>query len=123
MGTLRDMQKKMPNDELLRLCRIEEKKLRETNGRSLRMCVPPNIYDTDMLLNELFRRFEELDGIQKAIAEIEAKFDEALKDCAKANERGMIRYNGMATAYAESVVIIGKHFPSLAQEWDSPTQD
>jgi hypothetical protein len=26
----------------------------------------------------------------------------------------------MATDYAESAVIIGKHFPSLAQEWDKP---
>jgi D-ribose pyranose/furanose isomerase RbsD len=80
-----------------------------------------NGYDNQKLADDLAQIAE--NAIEKALKEIEARFDESLKDCAKANERGVIRHNGMATAYAESAVIIGKHFPSLAQEWDSPTQD
>ena len=46
----------MSDEELLGLCRQEEKKLRQ--GKGMTMSIPPSIYDTDLLLHELFRRFE-----------------------------------------------------------------
>lgn len=52
-------QKEMPGKELAELCRKEVSKLCETGGKSLTMCVPPMVTDTDMLLCELIRRFEE----------------------------------------------------------------
>jgi Ethanolamine utilization protein EutJ (predicted chaperonin) len=77
--------------------------------------------DNQKLADDLAQIAEK--AIEKAIKEIEARLDESLKDCARANQWGVIRYNGMVKDFANAIVIIDKHLPSLAQEWDNPTQD
>ena len=52
-------QSEMKDDELIELVQEEISKLCKTGGKSLRMCVPPMITDTDMLLCELVRRYKE----------------------------------------------------------------
>lgn len=52
-------QKQMPDNELIDLAEKEVGKLCKTGGKSLIMCVPPSIKDTDMILCELIRRFKE----------------------------------------------------------------
>lgn len=51
-------QKEMSDKELVELARNEVSKLCKTGGRSLTMCVPPMVTDTDMILYEVIRRFE-----------------------------------------------------------------
>jgi phosphoheptose isomerase len=53
-------QAEMSNEELIRLANKEVIELCKTGGKSIRMCVPPSINDTDMLLSEVIRRFEKL---------------------------------------------------------------
>ena len=55
-----EKQSLMPNEELIKLARAEVSKLCQTGGKSLRMCVPPYITDTDMLLCEVIKRLEDL---------------------------------------------------------------
>ena len=50
----------MPDSELIELAEKQISKLAETGGRSHKMCVPPEITDTDMILSELLRRYKEL---------------------------------------------------------------
>lgn len=52
-------QSQMPDKELAELARKEVSKLCKTGGKSIRMCVPPMITDTDMVLCELIRRFKQ----------------------------------------------------------------
>lgn len=52
----------MSNEELADLAIKEVRKLCETGGRSIRMCVPPVVTDTDMILCELIKRFKALTG-------------------------------------------------------------
>ena len=51
-------QQQMPDKELIELAINEVSNLCKTGGKSLKMCVPPMIRDTDMLLCEVIRRFE-----------------------------------------------------------------
>ena len=53
-------QSQMPDKELAELAKNEISKLCETGGKSLTMCVPPQVKDTDMILCEVIRRFEGL---------------------------------------------------------------
>ena len=55
-----EQQAVMPDKELIELAEKQVSELARTGGRSHRMCVPPMITDTDMLLSELIRRFKEL---------------------------------------------------------------
>lgn len=57
-----EKQSQMSNEELAELARKEVSKLCETGGKSIRMCVPPMVTDTDMLLCELIKRFKSLTG-------------------------------------------------------------
>jgi hypothetical protein len=50
----------MSDKELHDLVRTELSKLCKTGGRSLTMCVPPNVTDTDMLISELLNRFKRI---------------------------------------------------------------
>jgi len=51
-------QKSMSDKELIKNVKKQISELAKTGGRSHRMCVPPQVTDTDMLLGELVRRFE-----------------------------------------------------------------
>ena len=53
-------QAEMTNKELHDLVRTELSKLCKTGGKSLTMCVPPMVTDTDMLISELLNRFKQL---------------------------------------------------------------
>ena len=53
-------QEAMSDKELAELVEQEIFKLCKTGGKSLTMCVPPNIKDTDMLICEMIRRFKKL---------------------------------------------------------------
>lgn len=48
----------IPNEELIKMCRQEISNLARTGGKSHKMCVPPQITDTDMILSEIIDRFE-----------------------------------------------------------------
>jgi hypothetical protein len=56
-------QAEMTDKELHELVRIELSKLCQTGGRSITMCVPPMITDTDMLIGELLNRFKKLKNL------------------------------------------------------------
>jgi len=61
--TVEDFEKRqaaMSDKELIELAHKEVSELCKTGGRSLRMCVPPMITDTDMVLCEVIKRFERL---------------------------------------------------------------
>jgi hypothetical protein len=58
-------QQQMPDKELAELARNEISKLCKTGGKSLTMCVPPRVTDTDMLLCEVIRRFESLVNVDE----------------------------------------------------------
>jgi hypothetical protein len=51
---------KMSDKELIELAYKQVSELAKTGGRSLRMCVPPMVTDTDMILCEVIKRFERL---------------------------------------------------------------
>jgi hypothetical protein len=53
-------QSAMSDKELIELSREEVSKMCKSGGKSFRMCVPPMVTDTDMLLVELIRRYEAL---------------------------------------------------------------
>lgn len=57
---LRALQARMSDQELITLARKELRNLCRTGGRSIKMTVPPNPRDTDMLISESLRRFEAL---------------------------------------------------------------
>lgn len=63
----RKKQADMSDEELLGKCREELSKLCKTGGRSLTMCVPPQVDDTDMLFIELMRRYKL--SIQKQVVD------------------------------------------------------
>ncbi len=48
----------MPDSQLIELAEKEVHKLCKTGGKSLTMCVPPMITDTDMILCELIKRYK-----------------------------------------------------------------
>jgi hypothetical protein len=50
-------QAEMSNEELIERAEKEVSELARTYGKSLRMCIPPMITDTDIILSELIRRF------------------------------------------------------------------
>lgn len=49
----------MDDKILIRLCEKAISDLSKTNGHSFRMCIPPMVTDTDMILSELVKRFKE----------------------------------------------------------------
>jgi len=51
-------QSEMSNEELIERAEKEVSELARTYGKSHRMCIPPMITDTDMILSELIRRFK-----------------------------------------------------------------
>ena len=51
-------QAKMSDNELIKLAEKEVSELARTYGQSHKMCIPPMVTDTDMLLSELIRRFK-----------------------------------------------------------------
>lgn len=55
---LRLKQQAMTNEELVKRASDQVSSLCKTGGRSLTMCVPPKVTDTDMILSELIRRYE-----------------------------------------------------------------
>jgi hypothetical protein len=56
----RQKQEAMSNQELYDTVDSELSKMCRTGGRSFTMTVPVSIYDTDMLICELLRRFKEM---------------------------------------------------------------
>lgn len=48
----------MSNEELIELASNQVSELAKTGGRSHRMCIPPMITDTDIILSELIKRFK-----------------------------------------------------------------
>lgn len=48
----------IPDYKLLEMAREELSKLTQSGGKSFTMSVPPQVSDTDILFNELIRRFE-----------------------------------------------------------------
>ena len=52
-------QAEMSDKELIKLAYNEISELCKTRGKSLRMCIPPMVKDTDMILYEVIKRFEE----------------------------------------------------------------
>jgi hypothetical protein len=56
----KEKQAAMSDSELIVLCKKEVSNLAKTYGKSHKMCIPPMITDTDMLLCELIDRFEKL---------------------------------------------------------------
>lgn len=48
----------MSNEELIERAEKEASELARTYGKSHRMCIPPMITDTDIILSELIRRFK-----------------------------------------------------------------
>lgn len=58
-----EKQTAMPDAELALLVEKEIQQLCKTRGRSIKMCVPPMISDTDMLLCEMLKRFKEAKGV------------------------------------------------------------
>jgi len=55
-----EKQSQMSNEELISLAKEEVSKLCKTGGKSITMCVPPTVKDTDMIICELIKRFEAL---------------------------------------------------------------
>lgn len=53
-----EIRSKMSNEELIEKTSLELSKLCKTGGRSFRMTVPVSANDTDMLFNELIKRFK-----------------------------------------------------------------
>lgn len=51
-------QQSMSNKELIEIVKKQISELARTGGQSHRMCVPPQVEDTDMILSEMVRRFE-----------------------------------------------------------------
>ena len=49
---------KLSDIELAEMAHKEISNLAKTGGKSFKMCVPPEITDSDMLLSELVTRFE-----------------------------------------------------------------
>lgn len=52
----------IPNDELIEKAKNIVSKLCETGGRSFTMTVPVRLDDTDIILSELIRRFEQYEA-------------------------------------------------------------
>ena len=52
-------QKAMTNKDLIKEVESQITELARTGGRSHKMCVPPEITDTDMILSEMVRRFKD----------------------------------------------------------------
>ena len=57
---LKKKQAAMSETELIELASKQVSELARTGGRSHKMCVPPEITDTDMLFSELIKRFQKL---------------------------------------------------------------
>lgn len=55
---LKEKQAAMSNDNLIALAKAQITELAGSGGRSHKMCVPPEVTDTDMLFSELVKRFE-----------------------------------------------------------------
>jgi hypothetical protein len=64
-------QQSMSNKELIENVKKQISELAKSGGRSHRMCVPPQVLDTDMILSELVRRFELLQSIHPQSSERE----------------------------------------------------
>jgi hypothetical protein len=62
---LKDKQEAMSDLTLIGFAEEQITELARTGGRSHKMCVPPNITDTDMLFSELVRRFKKLTSANK----------------------------------------------------------
>ncbi|MBF0553664.1 MAG: hypothetical protein HQK96_03820 [Nitrospirae bacterium] len=58
MEDFENKQAQMSNEELIELVNKQIIELARTGGKSHRMCIPPSIKDTDMLLSELVKRFK-----------------------------------------------------------------
>jgi len=56
----RQMQKEMTDAELVKKVSQQVSEMCKTGGKSFRMTVPVSVNDTDMLISELVRRFNEL---------------------------------------------------------------
>lgn len=57
-----EKQAQMSNEALAGFASEEVSNLCKTGGKSIRMCVPPMVTDTDMILCELIKRFKTLTG-------------------------------------------------------------
>lgn len=55
----RQIQAEMPDLELIKKAKQEISRLCKTGGHSLKMSVPPLATDTDMIIVEIIRRYEE----------------------------------------------------------------
>lgn len=58
-------QAEMSNEELIELAEKEVSELARTYGKSHKMCIPPMVTDTDMILTEIIRRFKKILGIRE----------------------------------------------------------
>jgi hypothetical protein len=72
--------KSIPNEELLALAKSELDKLCANAGASFRMCVPPQVTDTDMVFCELIERFKEslnqIEELKELLYDADAIIDE-----------------------------------------------
>jgi hypothetical protein len=74
--TIEQFEKKqadIPDNQLIELVEKQISELAKTGGRSHKMCVPPQITDTDMLLSELVRRFKNATQLVNLVVETEGK--------------------------------------------------
>jgi plasmid maintenance system antidote protein VapI len=71
---LKKRQAEMSNEELIERANKEVSELARTYGRSHRMTIPPMITDTDIILDEVIRRFvKALDSLRVSISLERAK--------------------------------------------------
>ena len=97
-----EKQSQMPNKELILLAREEVSKLCKTGGKSIRMCVPPSVKDTDMLLCEVIKRLEDLTKYiqENCIKALEKEKEQIINFGLKVkNEAGVEAYSKVLKTY------------------------
>ncbi len=64
---LKEIQRKMEDQDLIKKYRVVLEKLKETNGNSFTMTVPARADDTDMIISDLFNRYSKtiVDGTEQ----------------------------------------------------------
>lgn len=54
------LQAAMPDEELIEKAEHQISELAKTGGKSITLCVPPEITDTDIILSEIVERYKSL---------------------------------------------------------------
>lgn len=73
-----EKQRSMPLNELIELAEKQIHDLIESGGKSINMCVPPQITDTDMVLCEVVRRLKV--SVLKTVYVLEYQGEEYISD-------------------------------------------